>query len=140
MQSSNQFDRQSNESYNKQLFATKVFISAIDKCISIPDIQSSFTMTHTKGVIIHGGPGTGKTHIAKLAIFYALSKGLKIISSSILGVRAYSLDGTHLHSLFCWKPQRYKSRPFRTAVSALDRMQKTTTFASHLACIRCSIH
>ncbi len=72
MQSSNQFDGQSNESYDEQLFATKVFISAIDKYISIPGIQSSFTMTHTKGVIIHGGPGMGKTHVAKLAVFYAL--------------------------------------------------------------------
>jgi hypothetical protein len=66
-------------------------------------------MTHTKGVIIHGGPGTGKTQIVKLAIFCALLKVLKIISSSILGVHASSLGGTHLHSLFCWKPQRYKS-------------------------------
>ncbi len=123
MKSHNWFDGQSNESYNEQFFATKVSKSTIDKYINPPSIDSS-TITHTKGVIIHGGPGMGKTHLAKLAILYALSKGLKIISSSILGKCASFLGSTHLHSLFCWKPQKHKSAPFRTAVSALDRIQR----------------
>ncbi len=66
----------------------------------------------------------GKIHIAKLAVLYALSKGLKIISSSILGVHASFFSGTHLNSILCWKPQKHKSMPFRSAFSALERIQR----------------
>jgi hypothetical protein len=62
-----QYDGQSNKPYQEQVFATKVSKSTINKYI-IPPVIESTSMTHTKGVIIHGGPGTGKTQVAKLAI------------------------------------------------------------------------
>ena len=113
-----QYAEQSDESFEEQIFALRVFKSTIDKYLD------SSSMTHTKGVIIHGGPGTGKTHIAKLAVLYAISKGLNIISTSILGVRASYLGGTHLHSLFSWTPQNRVSTPNKTAMSALSRIQR----------------
>ena len=94
-----QYAEQSVEPFEEQVFALKVLKSTIDKYLD------STSMTYTKGVIVHGGPGTGKTHIAKLAVLHALSKGLNIISTSILSVRASYLGDTHLHSLFCWTPQ-----------------------------------
>jgi hypothetical protein len=116
-----QYDGQSNESYQEQVYAMKLFKSTINKYINPPLIDSTL-MTHTKGVIIHGGPRTGKTHVAKLVVLRALSKGLNIISTSILGVHASYLGNTHLHSLFCWTPQKHKSTPFRAAISALIRI------------------
>jgi hypothetical protein len=103
-----QYDQQSDESYQEQVFAINVFKSTINKYINSPSIDAT-SMTHTKGVIIHGGPGTGKTYVSKLAVLYALCNGMKIISTSILGIRASDLGGTHLHSLFCWTPQKHES-------------------------------
>ena len=116
-----QEDQQSDESHQEQLFAINVFKSTIDKYINPPSIDST-SMTHTKGVIIHGGPGTGKTYVSKLAVLYAICNGMKIISTSILGIRAFDLGGTHLHSLFCWTPQKHESTPYKTALSALQRI------------------
>jgi hypothetical protein len=116
-----QYDQQSDESYQEQVFAINVFKSTIDKYINPPSIDAT-SMTHTKGVIIHGGPGTGKTYVSKLAVLYALCSGMKIISTSILGIRASNLGGTHLHSLFCWTPQKHESTPYKTAFSAVHRI------------------
>ncbi len=46
------------------------------------------------------------------------------ISTSLLGIRASDLSGTHLHSLFCWTPQKHKSTPYKTALSALNRIMR----------------
>ncbi len=48
-----QYDQQSDESYQEQVFAINVFKSTIDKYINPPSIDAT-SMTHTKGVIIHG--------------------------------------------------------------------------------------
>jgi DNA replication protein DnaC len=114
------YDHQSDESYQEQKFSLNVFKSTIDKYINPPSIDAT-SMTHTKGVIIHGGPGTGKTYVSKLAVLYALCNGMKIISTSILGICAPDLGGIHLHSLFCWTPQKHESTPYKTALSALQR-------------------
>jgi hypothetical protein len=116
-----QYDQQSDESYQEQVFAVNVFKSTIDKYINPPSIDGTL-MTHTKGVIIHGGPGTGKTYVAKLAVLYAKCSGMKIISTSILGIRASDLGGIHLRSLFCWTPQKHKLTPDKTALLALNRI------------------
>jgi hypothetical protein len=105
-----QFDQQSDESYQEQVFAINVLKSTINKYINPLAIDGT-SMTHTKGVIIHGGPGTGKTHVAKLAVLFAICNGMKIISTSLLGIHASNLGGTHLHSLFCWTPQKHELTP-----------------------------
>ncbi len=94
-----QYDQQSDESYQEQVFAINVFKSTINKYNNSPSFDAT-SMTHTKGVFIHGGPCTGKTYVSKLAVLYAICNGMKIISTSILGIRASDLGGTHLHSLF----------------------------------------
>jgi hypothetical protein len=47
---------------------------------------------------------------------------MKIISTSILGIRASDHGGTHLHSLFCWTPQKHELTPYKTALLALNRI------------------
>ena len=54
-----QHDGQSIESFHEQVFALRVFKSTIDKYINPPIIDIT-SLTHTKGVIIHGGPGTDR--------------------------------------------------------------------------------
>jgi hypothetical protein len=115
-----QHDQQSDESYQEQVFAINVFKSTIDKYINPPSIDGT-SMTHTKGVIICGGPVMGKTYVPKLAVLYAICSGMKIISTSILGIHASDLGGTHLHSQFCWTPQKHESTPYKTALLALNR-------------------
>jgi hypothetical protein len=122
-----QNDGQSIESYQEQDFALRVFKSTIDKYIN-PPIVDSTSYSHTKGVIINRGPGTGKTHVSKLSVLYALCIELKIISTSILGARTSHLGGTHLHSLFCWTPQKHASTPFQTASSALLKIVRKPIF------------
>jgi hypothetical protein len=116
-----QYDQQSVESYQEQVFSINVFESTINKYINPPSIDAT-SMAHTKGVIIHGGPGMGKTYVSKLAVLYSICCGMKIISTSILGIRASNLGGTHLHSLFCWTPQKHESTPYKTALLALTRI------------------
>ncbi len=62
--------------------------------------------------------------LASWLFCYDLCKGLKIISTSILGAHASDFGGTHLHSLFCWTPQKHASTPFRTASSALLKIAR----------------
>ncbi len=116
-----QYDQQIDASYQEQVFAINVFKSTINKYINPPSIDATL-MTHTKGVIIRGGPGTGKTYIAKLPVLYAICSGMKIISTSILGIRASNHGGTHLQSLFCWTPQKHESTPYKSALLALNRI------------------
>jgi hypothetical protein len=116
-----QYDQQSDKSYQEKVFAINVFKSTIDKYINPPSTDGT-SMTHTKGVIIHGGPGMGKTYVPKLAVLYAICSGMKIISTSILGIHASNLGGTHLHSLFCWTPQTHESTPYKTALLAPNRI------------------
>ncbi len=113
-----QCDGQSDESYQEQVFATNFFKSPINKYINPPLIDSTL-MTHTKGVIVHGVPGKGKTHIAKLAFLHTSSKSLKIMSTSILGVHSSFLSVTQLDSFFCLTPQKHKSKPYRISILAL---------------------
>jgi DNA replication protein DnaC len=55
----------------------------------------------TKGLIINGGPGTGKTTLMEVLIVYALSLGLHVVLSAVMAERSTELGGTHLSQLMC---------------------------------------
>ena len=47
-----------------------------------------------------GRAGSGKSHVLKLAVAYALSKGLQVELMSFTSERARKLGGNHLHLVF----------------------------------------
>ena len=47
--------------------------------------------TYTQNIIAYGSPGTGKYFIGKIVLLYALSQGINIVSTELMGVRANTL-------------------------------------------------
>ncbi len=47
--------------------------------------------------LLHGSPGTGKTHMALLIAAYAIGQGLDVMSMALLCERAIFLGGMHYH-------------------------------------------
>ena len=58
--------------------------------------------TSTKGVLINGAPGAGKSFVLQALGLYGMTMGLHVMSTSIMGVRASALGGYHLHRLMKW--------------------------------------
>jgi hypothetical protein len=52
--------------------------------------------TQTKNLLIHGVPGSGKSYVAQYLNLYAISKELRLVPTSIMGVRATNLGGEHI--------------------------------------------
>ena len=86
-------DGLSDEAVHEQSQALRVCISAVDR----------FVHAGCRGVkfpCLVGRPGSGKSHILKLACAYALSKGLQVELMSLTSERARKLGGNHLHLVF----------------------------------------
>ena len=92
-----QFENQSLDSFNEQNIALSLSLQVIDKYRATTGNDSK---TYTKNVIIYGAPGTGKSFIGQIMVLYCLTKGMNVMSTSLLGVRANALGGIHLHKLF----------------------------------------
>ena len=86
---------QSEESYREQQFALRVGINAV-KSYS----KQFENVNYTKGVLNNGAPGAGKTFVLQAVGLYAMTQGLRVMSSSLMAVRANALGGYHLHRLF----------------------------------------
>jgi hypothetical protein len=59
------------------------------------------TTSTTKGLIINGGPGTGKTTLMELMIVYAYCAGLFSVLTAVMSERASQLGGIHISQLMC---------------------------------------
>ena len=58
-------------------------------------------LTKTKGVLTHGSPGSGKSFVLLAQGLYAMSKGLRVLSTALMAKRSIALGGGyHLHRLF----------------------------------------
>ena len=89
-------DGQSVESYKEQQASLSMGINAVNKyCRQFQD-----RLTHTKGVLTHGTPGAGKTFVLESQGLYAMTQGLRVLSTSLMSVRANELGGYHIHRLF----------------------------------------
>ena len=97
MASFQRFEYQTEDSFREQQEALRLTISKIDKYI---DVNSQDSLTYLKNMVIYGLPGTGKTFLSEKLVLYCLSKGLKTVSTSLMGVRANSLGGIHIHKIF----------------------------------------
>ena len=47
--------------------------------------------TYTQNIITYRSPGTKKYFIGKIVLLYALSQGINIVSTELMGVRANTL-------------------------------------------------
>ncbi|KAL7539846.1 hypothetical protein ACHAXR_009663, partial [Thalassiosira sp. AJA248-18] len=111
---------QSQESFEEQLVAIDTAVSSIKK-YSQP--FGAAALTFTKGTVIHGAPGCGKSHVMMYIALYALSQGLKVMMTALMGVRANALGGIHLHRLFGLMPKQ-SGNPYRLAELALDKLHR----------------
>ena len=74
--------------------------AALNFCVSAID---RFVNPRCRGVkfpCLVGRPGSGKSHVLKLAVAYALSKGLSVELMSWTSERARKLGGNHVHLVF----------------------------------------
>ncbi|XP_047741131.1 uncharacterized protein LOC125179393 [Hyalella azteca] len=85
---------QSEDSKEEQMLALQKLTSTID---SFSNVGTAFV----KFPLLIGPPGAGKTYLLMLAALYALSKGLRTITTALTAERAQVLGGEHLHMLFC---------------------------------------
>lgn len=104
-----QSPNQSNESYAEQMLSLRICFNAImSYCVQFGNPH------YTKGVLVNGTPGAGKTFVATLIVIFAMSQGLRVLSSSLMAVRANALGGYNLHRLFAWAVNQ-KANLFRNA-------------------------
>ena len=115
-----QFEGQSDQSYMEQKLAVEIGIRSIDKYLQQLGPRAA---TQTKNLLIHGVPGSGKSYVAQYLNLYAISKGLRLVPTSIMGVRATNLGGEHMHRLFglSTKKNANVSRMAELAVDKLNR-------------------
>ncbi len=78
-----QFEGQSDQSYMEQKLAVKIGICSIDKYLQQLGPRAA---TQTKNVLIHGIPGSGKSYMAQYLNLKAISKGLRLVPTLIMGV------------------------------------------------------
>ena len=88
------------------------------------DRYCSPTTTTTKGVLIAGGLGNGKTFCMSHGVAYAKSKGLCCMSTAFLADRARILGGVHMHKLFCLPSLKSLSSQ-RMAEMAIIKLQRS---------------
>lgn len=92
-----QSDIQSDESFAEQMLALRIGFNAVMAYCT------QFGNPHyTKGMLLNGSPGAGKTFVATIIAIFAMSQGLRVLSTSLMAVRANALGGYNLHRLFAW--------------------------------------
>ena len=83
----------SDEAISEQSKALRLCLRAIDKFMTI-------TCRGLKFPCLVGRPGSGKSHVLKIASAYALSKGLLVEMMSFTSERSRKIGGNHLHLVF----------------------------------------
>jgi len=81
---------QSEQSKQEQRLSFDLITDVIDK-------YASSTLSDNNNFILHGAPGTGKTHMALLCIAYAMGQALTCMSMALLCERSLLLGGMHYH-------------------------------------------
>jgi hypothetical protein len=100
---------QSQESYEEQQLAMNLGINAVKQYMN-----SEGSDRAVKNVLINGSPGAGKTFVLQCIGLYAISMGLKVMSTSFMAVRASEIGGLNIHQLFKLNRKR-KGSLFRLA-------------------------
>ena len=112
--------RQSDRSYNEQNLAVGIGVRLLEKyCQQFGDAAVTFT----KGEIIHRVPGLGKLHVISYLSLVALSMGLRLMTTALMGVRANAFGGIHLHRLLCLSTKTNTSA-HRLAELSVDKLHQ----------------
>ena len=93
-----QFEAQTDESYEEQRMALSLGVNAVNMYS-----KQFCNGDYTKGVLNNGAPGAGKTFVLQAAGLYAMTRGLRVMSTCLMAVRAIAIGGYHLHRLFQWE-------------------------------------
>lgn len=88
---------QSDDSFQEQQFALGIGKRAVDSYLSTFGCN-----TVTKGVLFNGAPGAGKTYLLQTVGLYAMSMGLRVMTTALMATRARTLGGLNIHQLFKW--------------------------------------
>ena len=112
-------DCQSIDSFHEQHFALNMIQTSIDSYCNCTQNGSNYV----KCVGVHGVPGGGKSFVGQIACIYALSKGLRVIATSMMSRRSVHLGGSHIHRLFALDVKDYLS-PQRSAERAIIQLNK----------------
>ena len=85
-------------------------------------------MIFTKNPVVYGAPETGKSFVGKLVVLYAITQGLNIIPTALMGVRSNVLGGIYLHELFKLPTSGNASMsPYRSDQLALEKIMFKTS-------------
>ena len=110
------FASQSEESYEEQHLAIQTSIGAIDS-----HRLTLFQDAYTKNVGIRGFPGGGKIWCMIYCALYAVSKGLRVIITTMMSKRSLQLGGLHWHKIFML-PIEKNLTPHKTAELAIIKL------------------
>ena len=99
-----QFPSQNDASFQEQTLAVKTSVHSIDKYCGV--VHGRNSLTYTKNIIVHGAPGSGKSYVAEISVLYAISQGLRVLSTCLTGTRANAISGINIHPLFCIKTHK----------------------------------
>ena len=122
---------QCDESYREQMHAVTTGVRALEK---YGTEFGNTALSITKGMIIHGVPGAGKSHVISYLSLVALSMGLRLMTTALLGVRANAFGGIHLHKLLCL-PVRKRVNPGRMAELCRAVLEHRKSNAHLLHCL-----
>ena len=119
---------QNDTSYDEQSLVISTGVRTIDKYMIQLGPGASI---YTKNIVVRGVPGSGKSFVTKCLHLYALSCGLRVIPTAVMGVRASSMAGEHMHKLFCLSTKK-GGNVFRLAELAIDKLyQKSNLLNLH---------
>ena len=105
-------------SYAEQLQAVTIGVRTIDNYL----LQlGPVAATYTKTVLVHGVPGGRKSYVTKWLHLYALSRGLRVFPTAVMGIRANSIGGEHMQKFFCIQTKK-KGNVYRIAELAIEKL------------------
>ena len=103
------------------MIAIKTNNYSIDKYCSM---HNDSGLIYTKHVVTHGAPVSGKSHVAQVAVLYAISQGLQTMSTCLMGARANTIGGIHLNKWILLCDSKHMKYPFRAAKKSLEKLQR----------------
>lgn len=115
-----QAEGQSKESYEEQQLSLQLAMNAVTRYS-----KQFANSTYAKGVLTNGAPGAGKTFIQEVQGLYAMSQGLRVMSTSLMAIRSNALGGINVHRLF--------QLPVNKAAN-LFRLAEVRVFIFHTHC------